>query len=68
MDSFNDMIEELRLVDIQTINGTYTWNNRRGSKNQIASKLDRLLVSEAIMNKDVLWKPRSFHLWVLTTG
>eukprot|EP00253_Pinus_taeda_P008746 PITA_08746 len=53
MDSFNDMIEELRLVDIQTINGIYTWNNRRGGKNQIASRLDRFLVSEAIMNKDV---------------
>eukprot|EP00253_Pinus_taeda_P029130 PITA_29130 len=53
MDSFNEMIEELRLVDIQTINGIYTWNNRRGGKNQIASRLDRFLVSEAIMNKDV---------------
>eukprot|EP00253_Pinus_taeda_P010874 PITA_10874 len=53
MDSFNDMIEELRLVDIQTINGTFTWNNRRGGKNQNASRLDRFLVSEAIMNKDV---------------
>ena len=53
MDSFNDMIEELRLLDIQTINGIYTWNNRRGGKNQIASRLDRFLVSEAIMNKDV---------------
>ena len=53
MDSFNEMIEELRLVDIQSINGIYTWNNRRGGKNQIASRLDRFLVSEAIMNKDV---------------
>eukprot|EP00253_Pinus_taeda_P010493 PITA_10493 len=53
MDSFNEMIEELRLVDIQTINGIYTWNNRRGGKNQIASRLDRFLVSEAIMNMDV---------------
>eukprot|EP00253_Pinus_taeda_P009631 PITA_09631 len=53
MDSFNDLIEELRLVDIQSINGIYTWNNRRGGKNQIASRLDRFLVSEAIMKMDV---------------
>eukprot|EP00253_Pinus_taeda_P033811 PITA_33811 len=53
MDSFNDLIEELRLVDIQSINGVYTWNNIRGGKNQIASRLDRFLVSEAIMKMDV---------------
>eukprot|EP00253_Pinus_taeda_P002372 PITA_02372 len=32
MDKFNEMIEDLRLVDIQTINGICTWNNRRGAK------------------------------------
>lgn len=53
MEMFNDMIDDIRLVDIQTINGVYTWNNRRGGKNQIASRLDRFLVSETIMNKDV---------------
>eukprot|EP00253_Pinus_taeda_P017271 PITA_17271 len=53
MGMFNDMIDELRLVDIQTINGICTWNNRRGGKNQIASRLDRFLVSEPVMNKDV---------------
>eukprot|EP00253_Pinus_taeda_P023228 PITA_23228 len=53
MDKFNDLIDDLRLVDIQTINGICTWNNRRGGKNQIASRLDRFLVSEGIMNKDI---------------
>eukprot|EP00253_Pinus_taeda_P017089 PITA_17089 len=53
MSMFNDMIDELRLVDIHTINGICTWNNRRGGKNQIASRLDRFLVSEPVMNKDV---------------
>eukprot|EP00253_Pinus_taeda_P011292 PITA_11292 len=53
MEMFNDMIDELRLVDIQTINGICTWNNRRGGKNQIALRLDRFLVSEPVMNKDV---------------
>eukprot|EP00253_Pinus_taeda_P003073 PITA_03073 len=53
MEKFNDLIDDLRLVDIQTINGICTWNNRRGGKNQIASRLDRFLVSEGIMNKDI---------------
>eukprot|EP00253_Pinus_taeda_P004070 PITA_04070 len=53
MDKFNELIEDLRLLDIQTINGICTWNNRRGGKNQIASRLDRFLVSEGIMNKDI---------------
>eukprot|EP00253_Pinus_taeda_P033060 PITA_33060 len=53
MSMFNDMIDELRLVDIQTINKICTWNNRRGGKNQIASRLDHFLVSEPVMNKDV---------------
>eukprot|EP00253_Pinus_taeda_P013006 PITA_13006 len=53
MDKFNELIENLRVVDIQTINGICTRNNRRGGKNQIVSTLDRLLVSEGIMNKDI---------------
>ena len=58
MDRFNEMIEDLRLVDIQTINGICTWNNMRGGKNQIASRLDLFLVSEAIMNKDAFVKAK----------
>eukprot|EP00253_Pinus_taeda_P026041 PITA_26041 len=53
MSMFNDTIDEFRLVDIHTINGICTWINRRGVKNQIASRLDHFLVSEPIMNKDV---------------
>jgi len=53
MESFGDMIAEKRLVDIQTINGTHTWNNHRGGTNQIASRLDRFLISKKIMMKDV---------------
>lgn len=53
MEVFRYMISEQRMVDIQTINGTHTWNNRRDGSNQIASRLDRFLVSEQIMNRDV---------------
>lgn len=53
MEDFNELITDLRLVDIATTNGVFTWNNRRGGKNQIASKLDRFLLSEQTLNRDV---------------
>lgn len=53
MEQFVDLIREQRLIDIQTINGNHTWNNRRGGANQIASRLDIFLISEQIMMKDV---------------
>lgn len=53
MEDFNDFISEQRMVDIPTINGIHTWNNRRGGQNQIASRLDRFLFSEQILNRDV---------------
>lgn len=46
MEMFRDMISEQRMVYIQTINHTHTWNNRRGWTNQIASRLDRFLISK----------------------
>jgi hypothetical protein len=35
-------------VDLETTNGIYTWNNRRGGSSHIASCLDIFLVSEDI--------------------
>eukprot|EP00253_Pinus_taeda_P015539 PITA_15539 len=58
MDDFNDLITNLRLVDTPTTNGVFTWNNRRGGRNQIASKLDRFLLSEQVLNKDVFIEAR----------
>ena len=43
---FNEFIEELNLVDIGTTNGMFTWQNKRTGDRQIASRLDRFLVSE----------------------
>jgi len=37
------------LVDTKTINGTFTWNNKRGVVSQVASKLDRFIVSEDLI-------------------
>lgn len=53
MEYFDEMITEQRFVDIPTINDIHTWNNRRGGKNQIASRLDRFLVEEQVLNRDV---------------
>lgn len=53
MEEFNEMVTEQRLVDIPTINSIHTWNNRRGGRNQISSRLDRFLISEQIMNRDL---------------
>lgn len=47
--AFYQTIQDLQLVDLETSIGIYTWNNRRGGKNQIARRLDRYLPSENIM-------------------
>eukprot|EP00253_Pinus_taeda_P002691 PITA_02691 len=39
----------MRLVDTEIINGTFTWNNKRGVASQVASKLDRFIVSEDLL-------------------
>ena len=33
---FPETINEMELIDIQTVNATYTWNNRTGGDRQIA--------------------------------
>eukprot|EP00253_Pinus_taeda_P035223 PITA_35223 len=54
MELFADTINDQRLVDILTNNGIHKWNNRRGEKHQIASRLDIFLISEQIMSRDIL--------------
>eukprot|EP00253_Pinus_taeda_P003198 PITA_03198 len=49
MERFRDVQMELRVVDIPTINGKFTWNNRRGGAKQIASRLDKFLFFEHII-------------------
>ena len=52
MELFRDLLTDLKLVDIPTVNGIFTWNNRRGEIHQIASRLDRFLISEDILSVD----------------
>jgi hypothetical protein len=46
---FNSLIDKLNLIDLEAINGNYTWTNRRTGSHQIAYKLDRLLISDSLM-------------------
>lgn len=56
IEQFRDIQEELHLVDIPTINGRYTWNNRRGGNRKIMSRLDRFLETKNIINRDVYYE------------
>ena len=56
MEKFRDLHEELKLVDIPTINGKYTWNNRRGGSRQIAFRLDKFLATKHFIGKDIFYE------------
>lgn len=52
---FQSFTDIMKLVDITTSNGNFTWNNKRGGESQVASKLDRFMISEDLMlnNKEI---------------
>eukprot|EP00253_Pinus_taeda_P028863 PITA_28863 len=50
--AFQNFIDNMKLVDTDMSNGLYTCNNRRGGESQVASKLDRFIISEDLMLKD----------------
>eukprot|EP00253_Pinus_taeda_P005917 PITA_05917 len=50
--TFQIFLVDMKLVDIDTNNGFCTWNNKRGGNSQVASKLDRFMISEDLMLLD----------------
>jgi len=56
IEKFRDIQAELKMIDIPTINGKYTWNNQRGGSNQIASRLDRFLATEHLLGKHIFYE------------
>jgi exonuclease III len=46
---FKALIDQLKLIDIENSNGTFTWSNRRSGNQHIACRLDRFLATEDIM-------------------
>lgn len=53
VEAFNTFIDTSKLIDVPTINGLYTWNNQQGGNRQVAFRLDRFLISESIMLKNL---------------
>lgn len=52
--AFLDFINTAKLVDVHLKSGAFTWNNRRVGERQIASRLDRFLISESILLEGVI--------------
>ena len=54
--AFQTFIDNVKLVDMETKNGCFTWNNKRGGESQVASKLDRFIVSEdfILIDKEII--------------
>jgi hypothetical protein len=73
---FQELIENLRLVDIENNNGTYTWTNKISRHHQITRRLDCFLISKTLLLEgplvfsNILLKAGSYHwpvhLWVDT--
>ena len=53
-EAFLDFIKTAKLMDVHPKSGAYTWNNKRGGERQIASRLDRFLISESILLEGVI--------------
>jgi hypothetical protein len=68
---FITLPEKLKLVDIENNNGTFTWSNSRSENQHVSCRLDRFLVTEALIERDlcmeslILPKVGSAH-WPIT--
>lgn len=47
--TFQNFLNDMRLVDMETKNGTSTQNNNQGGASKAASKLDRFIISEDLI-------------------
>jgi exonuclease III len=47
------LIRDLKLADLQTNNGVYTWNNRRGGERQVASRLDKFIILDTLLQNHI---------------
>ena len=48
-EDFRETLVNSTLVDLETVDGWFTKNNRRGGEYLVASRLDRFLVTESII-------------------
>eukprot|EP00253_Pinus_taeda_P003074 PITA_03074 len=61
--AFQNFLINMKLVDTETTNGTFTWNNKRGGALQVASKLDRFIIS-----KDLFLTGPNLNAFILPFG
>jgi exonuclease III len=52
---FNQIIGLLNLIDVETNNRPFTWSNRHSGAQHVSNRLDRFLISEAIMLDGLAW-------------
>jgi exonuclease III len=68
---FKILPEQLKFVDIENNNGTFTWSNRRSRNHHVACRLDHFLVTKELIKRDlymeslILPKEGSDH-WPIT--
>jgi hypothetical protein len=48
-EEFSKFIDTVEMVDLKINNGQFTWNNKDMNQYQVATRLDRFLVSESII-------------------
>jgi len=46
---FQALNGKLGLNDMKTLNGLYTWTNRRSGAHQVACQMDRFLLSDSLL-------------------
>jgi hypothetical protein len=51
---FRALIDQLKLIDIETRNGIFTWSNQRSAPQHVASRLDLFLISESLLMDDIV--------------
>ena len=49
VEEFSMFIDTTKMVNIRTNNRHFTWNNKQINQHQVATRLDRFLVSESII-------------------
>jgi hypothetical protein len=52
-EEFSKFIDTTEMVDLKTNNVQFTWNNKQMSQHQVATRLDRFLVSESIIMQGI---------------
>lgn len=55
---FQNLVDNLGLIDTDTSNGIFTWTNQRTGSRRIACRLDQFLLSDSLMLEGIALKTR----------